>query len=180
MNAVFFDMPEETRGRRLARLIEDSAGGRTIPPLTRPRLRRGPSLCIRGERVSSRTTRIPFYLAIVGGVSAGVALLLPWYDVLGESASAFEVYERADVYLLVFAIAGAVIALANVGRPRASFPVAMGLVGGLALGPPLMLRLEAGFGKDANEAIAVGWYVYLAGAGLMCAAAVLAQSRAAR
>jgi hypothetical protein len=120
---------------------------------------------------------MPFYLAIAGGVAAGVALLLPWYDIFGESASAFEVYERADVYLVAFAVAGVLIALANLGRPRPSFPVAMGLVGGLALGPPLMLRFEAGFGKDANDAIAVGWYVYLAGAGLMCAAAVLAHAR---
>jgi hypothetical protein len=123
---------------------------------------------------------VPLYLAIAGGVSAGLALLLPWYDIFGESATAFEVYERADAYLAAFAIAGVVIAIVNVSRPRAWFPVAIGLVGGLALGPPLMLRLEAGFGKDANEAIAVGWYVYLAGAGLMCGAAVLAYGRAAR
>jgi hypothetical protein len=133
-----------------------------------------------GAPMTSRTTRAPYYLAIAGGVSAGVALLLPWYDVFGQSASAFEVYERADVYLAVFAIAGAVLAIVSLGRPRSWFPIVMGLIGGLALGPPLMLRFEAGFGKDANDAISVGWYVYLAGAGLMCAAAVLAYSRPAR
>jgi hypothetical protein len=119
-------------------------------------------------------TRAPLYLAIVGGTAAAVSLLLPWYEVFGETASAFEVYERADVYLLVLSVGGVLLAAANLSRPRAWFPAAIGLVGGLALGGPLMLRLEAGFGKEANDAIAAGWYVYLLGGALMCLAAVLA------
>ena len=128
----------------------------------------------------SRATRLPSYLAIAGGIAAGGALLLPWYEILGETVTAFEVYQRADAYLLAFAVVGVVLAIVNAVRPRAWFPTAMGLVGGLALGPPLMLRLEAGFGEAANDAISAGWYVYLAGAGLMCAAAVLAYARATR
>lgn len=130
--------------------------------------------------MTSRATRLPSYLAIAGGIAAAVALLLPWYEILGETVTAFKVYERADAYLLAFPVVGVVLAIMNAARPRAWFPAAMGIVGGLALGPPLMLRLEAGFGKAANEAISAGWYVYLAGAGLMCAAAVLAYARAAQ
>lgn len=122
----------------------------------------------------SRNTSAPLVLGIAGGAAAAVALFLPWYDIFGDSASAFEVYERADVYLLVLCAAGVLITAGNVARRRAWFPVSLALVGGLALSGPLMLRFEAGFGKDANDAISYGWYAYLLGAALMCVAAVLA------
>jgi ABC-type uncharacterized transport system permease subunit len=114
------------------------------------------------------------YLGVAGGALVCVSLFLPWYDFLGENVSAFETYARGDVYLAALGFAGIVVAIVNRTRPFTSFPIAIGLLGGLALGGPLLLRLEAGFGKAANDAIAAGWYVNLLGAALMCMAAVAA------
>ena len=122
---------------------------------------------------------VAVYLGVAGGALVCVSLFLPWYDFLGENVTAFETYSRGDVYLAALGFTGIVVAIVNRTRRSQSFPLVMGLLGGLTLGGPLLLRLEAGFGKAANDAIAVGWYVNLLGAALMCAAAVTA-FRAAR
>jgi hypothetical protein len=119
-------------------------------------------------------SNVAVYLGVAGGALVCVSLFLPWYDFLGENVTAFETYARGDVYLAALGFAGIVVAILNRVRRWPSFPLVMGLLGGLALGGPLLLRLEAGFGKAANDAIAAGWYVNLLGAALMCAAAIAA------
>src|SRR5919109_1991052 len=122
------------------------------------------------------------YLAIGAGALAIVALVLPWYH-YGDglpTVSAFEVFRRGDVYLTVVAAVAIAAAVSNLLAPWNWFPLALALLGGLALGLPLFLRLEVGFSSEDFDFAGIGMYLGLIAGVAMCVAAALSFTDVAR
>jgi hypothetical protein len=111
-------------------------------------------------------------LACLLGMGSGAvvigSLLLPWYRYETSSESAFELFSRADIYLLCLAVIAIALAAVNLFVSQRRFPLLMQILGGLVLGAPLFLRLEAGFSSDAFDEVRLGLYLTLAaGVGLL-------------